>query len=101
MVVVGSKSGTIGGLIKHFPTEPLQQLFCAQRRMRGRLVKEQFPSDYHLFKSEAVCLTTTWRQTSVTGWSRSHAADLFHTGVQKLVSWFDTCFNSGGSCVER
>ncbi|GBO02275.1 hypothetical protein AVEN_271836-1 [Araneus ventricosus] len=77
MVVVGRKIGTMGGLIEHFSTESLRHLFCAQRRMRGRLVKEQSPNDYHLFQGEAVCLSKTSRQTAVTGWLGSPSADLF------------------------
>ncbi|GBN06377.1 hypothetical protein AVEN_209880-1, partial [Araneus ventricosus] len=41
----------MGGMVKHLPEEPLQQLSCAQRRMRVSVVVEQSPSDCHLFSS--------------------------------------------------
>ncbi|GBL64767.1 hypothetical protein AVEN_202668-1, partial [Araneus ventricosus] len=58
VLVVGSKIGTMGGMVKHLPAEPLQQLTYAQRRMRASVVMEQSPSDYHLFSS----LKDSWRR---------------------------------------
>ncbi|GBN01548.1 hypothetical protein AVEN_109138-1 [Araneus ventricosus] len=47
------------------------------------LAKQHFLSDNHLHRHDCHRL--------------SPAVDLFDTGVRKLVSWYDTCFNSGGS----
>jgi hypothetical protein len=34
-------------------------------------------------------------------WLSSQAADFFDTGIQKLISRYDKCFNSGGDYVEK
>ncbi|GBN04005.1 hypothetical protein AVEN_257593-1 [Araneus ventricosus] len=56
MVVARRKVRTVDGMEKYLPAEPLQQLLCAQRRMRASVVVRQhdasyeFCSDYHLFQ---------------------------------------------------
>jgi hypothetical protein len=34
-------------------------------------------------------------------WQRSQAANVFDTGIQKLVSQYDRCLSSGGDYAEK
>ena len=40
-------------------------------------------------------------EMSVTQWFQSQAAEVFVTGIQKLVSWYEKCLKSGGEYVEK
>ena len=37
-------------------------------------------------------------EVTVTRWLQSQAANLYNTGIQKLVPLYDKCLNSGGEC---
>jgi transposase len=63
-------------------------------------------SDYRLF----TCLSNWLRSQrfndnelleGVKTWLSSQVADFFHTGIQKLISRYDKCLNSGGDYFEK
>jgi hypothetical protein len=63
------------------------------------------PSDYHLFTYLMNWLASQGFNNNgelmedVKTWLSSQAADFFDTGIQKLISQYDKCFNSSGDCV--
>ncbi|PNF26371.1 hypothetical protein B7P43_G17995 [Cryptotermes secundus] len=67
------------------------------------------PSDFHLFLHLKKFLSGERQlfendreaETVVTRWFQSQAADFYNTGIQKLVSRYDKCLNSGGDYVEK
>ena len=66
------------------------------------------PSDFHLFLHLKKFLSSRQHfhddeelKTNVTRWFHSQAADLYDTGMQKLIPRYDKCLNSGGDYVEK
>ena len=57
------------------------------------LYLKKFPSGQRQNDREA--------EMSVTQWLQPQAADFCNTGIQKLVSRYDKCLNSGGEYVEK
>ncbi|GBM81479.1 hypothetical protein AVEN_163633-1 [Araneus ventricosus] len=101
MLVAGTKIGTTSEMVKYLLTKQLQQLFCAQRYMRASVVVEQSPSDCHLFQHQKKYmgkqLLPGYDDIQTDGCHRlvrSPATNIFQTGLQKLVSRYETCLNS-------
>jgi histone-lysine N-methyltransferase SETMAR len=63
------------------------------------------PSDFHLFlhlkKFHQRFENDREAEMVVTQWFKSQAADFYDTGIQKLVSRYDKCLNSGDEYVEK
>jgi hypothetical protein len=37
----------------------------------------------------------------VKDWVNELAADFYYAGIPKLVTWYDSCLNLHGDCVEK
>jgi hypothetical protein len=47
------------------------------------------------------CMTTFLTALDLSNYHLFIEADIFDTGLQKLISKYDKCFNSGGDYVEK
>jgi hypothetical protein len=68
---------------------------------------EPAPSDYHLFTYLknwflSQCFNNNEKlMEGMQPWLRSHEADFFDTGIQKLIPQYDKCLSSGSDYVEK
>jgi transposase len=60
------------------------------------------PSDYHLRNwLESQGFSTNELMKSVKTWLSKHAAQIFVTGIQKLIPWYDKYLNYSNDYIEK